>query len=283
MTDLSIKNIAPYPLKQARHSHPAQDVLRGASITVEKLIDRFASVPSMTALLGMVGEDLPVLFDLSDSKPGSILMVNDHLPSLRRLMMVMVQTIGAYTSSYDFQYVVISDFPEKWMEAVAAFDNNYAYCAGVVGGYENSAEDWILFLANKAEARINGKQKGAALVLFIDDISLIEKMDMQVRLNYEWLLKYGAQAQIWLVAGLDLQKDCNYQKYLEQFKTKIYGQVEDRMAQKLTPWVPDSIIKQLQPNSEFCHQNWFRVDPFLGTKIARINRRGNPNDRYALV
>ncbi|PKO17812.1 MAG: hypothetical protein CVU39_04835 [Chloroflexi bacterium HGW-Chloroflexi-10] len=228
---------------------------------LEDMLHRFQHAPDQTAFLGMVGEDFPVMFDLKDPRTQSILTVSDHLPSLRRLMLVMVQSIAAYTTPENFQYVVISDYPEKWMQTIEKFDSNYEYCAGVSGGYENSAEDWILYLASKTESRLNGRQNSASVILFVDDLNQLEKMDMQVRLNYDWMLRHSSKVNIWMVAGTDAQQVHQARQNVNRFRTRIFGQMDHKLAPSFKDIIPVSILETLEPNRNFSTKigsDWIR-------------------------
>jgi len=238
-----------YPAKQKRINFRSE--IEFPEFSIQHLLNTFKHIPDHTALLGVVEENIPVMFDLKDPKPGAIMMINDHLPSLRRLMLTMIQSLIPSNSPNDFQYIVISEFPDKWMKLISEFDPEYSYCAGVVGGYEDSAEDWIIYLAQRAEDRINGRGSGASVVLFVDDASQLEKLDIQVRLNYEWLLRVGSKVNIWLVTGFDLAKEGNNDKLIKNFKTRIYGQMDKKFHSKLKDIVPSFILENLKPNRNF--------------------------------
>lgn len=225
------------------------------------LLKKFQHLPDQTALLGVVDEEIPVMFDLRDPGPGSILIINDHLPSIRRLMLTMVRTLIAFNSPQDFQYVIISEYPDKWTKLISEFDPEYAFCSGIAGGFEDSAEDWILYLSQRVEDRINGRGQGPSVILFIDDVAQLEQFDLQVRLNYEWLVKQSSRTKIWMVAGMDLSKEKNVNKLLRQFKTRIFGQMDTVFYSKLEGLAPQSILESLQPNRNFASKigsQWIR-------------------------
>src|SRR5665648_691982 len=191
--------------------------------------------------MGVVDEEIPVMFDLRDPGTGSILIINDHLPSIRRLMLTMIRSLTVFNSPQDFQYVIISEYPHKWLKLISEFDPEYAFCSGIAGGFEDSTEDWILYLSQRVEDRINGRGQGPSVILFIDDVAQLEQFDLQVRLNYDWLVKHGARMKIWMVAGMDMTKGKNEYKLIKEFNTRIFGQMDPVFYSELEGFAPQSI------------------------------------------
>lgn len=224
----------------------------------DALLKQYPNIPEATAILGKTGS-LPILFDLDDPRPGSILLVNDHLPSIRKFQTVMMRSIIAFSHPTNFQFVIISHYPEKWMDLVKEFDPEFLYCAGISGEFENSAEDWILFLTKRAEERSTRKSNGPAVILFIDDYETIQNLDLHVRINLDWLIKKGSTSRIWTVVGLDINKNPEGVKKISQFRTKIFGQIQDKVVSQLQEFIPGGEIKKLNSDQNFVTKigsNW---------------------------
>lgn len=247
-------------LYQREISRKNQNQYEELAYSFDDLIHQHPNIPELTAILGKSG-GMPILFDLEDPRPGSILIVNDHLPSIRKLMTVMMTSLVTYSQPTSLQFVTISHFPEKWMETIQVFDPQYSYCAGVSGEYENSAENWIHYLAKKADDRLSGKNHGPAAILFIDDCELISHLDIQARLNYEWLLSNGASSRIWVVSGLDLRKNPDLLHPFDHHKTRIFGYVDRNLSATKSTLIPAGILEQLNPERNFVTKigsNWVR-------------------------
>jgi len=61
-------------------------------------------------------------------------------------------------------------------------------------------------------------------------------MDVDLRSNFEWLVRCGARQQIWPVASLDSRDFMANIHFTELFKTRIVGQVADlKIASRLMP------------------------------------------------
>ncbi len=232
----------------------------------EDFVLQHPNIPEATAILGKSG-NMPVLFDLEDPRPGSVLMVNAHLPSIRKLMTVIMKSLVIYSHPSSMQFIMISHYPEKWMETIQDFDPQYLYCAGVNGEYEDAAEDWIHYLSKKANDRISGRNSGPAAILFIDDYELINQMDVQARLNFEWLVEHGASSRIWVISGLDLRKNPDLQKPFEQFKTRIFGHIDRSSASKHSKWLPKEKCEGLNPERNFITKIGSKWIPFWAPKL----------------
>ena len=240
--------------------------LRGQKLSLEgysleDLLQRSVFLPEKTALLGLDTDKLPVTFDLRNERLGSLLILNDHLPTIRHLMHSMIRTLQQMNSPLEFQYIIVSDLPEKWMSIIHEYDPNYDFCAGVVGGDEDSAEDWIIYLAQKAEQRHQNNLECATIILFVDDLAIIESMDPQTKKNFEWLLKFGASVNIWVFAGLDFLKVDQPMHFIETFKSRIFGQMDPSFTPFLSELISETEISGLQARNNFIAKigtNWIR-------------------------
>lgn len=234
--------------------------LNEEKFTFEDLQTMVPFLPEATALLGKAGST-PVLFDLEDPRPGSIIIANDHLPGARKLMTIMMKSLVINSSSSNFQFITISHYPEKWIENIQKFDSQFLYCAGVAGDYEKSTEDWILFLAKKADDRMHGRNTGPAVIVFLDNADLLNQMDVRIRLNFEWLIKYGAQVKIWVISCIEINQNNVNILPLRTFQTKIYGHIDDQLSTKSMDLIPFEIVKNLKPERNFVtkiNSNWLR-------------------------
>jgi len=231
-----------------------------ADFSFDLMIKQHPNVPDGIAILGKAGK-MPILFDLSDPRPGSILVVNDHLPSIRKFFTVIMRSIIEFSHSSGVQFITISHYPDKWMDTIQGFDPQFVFSAGVSGENEKSAEDWIFYLAKKAEDRRSGKNNGPAAILFLDDWNLINNFDIKTKLNFEWLVKYGASARIWVISGLDVSKENEIHPNLNLFKTKIFGYIDQKRQVINQIDIPMEMIRDLAPERNFLTKigaNWIR-------------------------
>lgn len=218
---------------------------------MDEVLNKKLFLPAHSMFLGLAGIDQPILFDWKDPKPHSLLIIDDKTESIRRLMLTMIRSLTLTTKPEDIQYISISDNPDKWMELISEFDQNYEFCAGVVGSNEISAEDWIIYLAQKTEKRLEGKQWGATIILLVEDNSIIDNFDIQTRLNFEWLIKYGAKVNIWTISGLNIQNTKGSIPMSEIYRSKIFGRIDPMFFEKMKNIVPVSVLNELQSDQQF--------------------------------
>lgn len=208
-------------------------------------------LPMHSIFLGLAGADMPILFDWTDPKTHSIIIVEDDTTSIRQLMLSMIRSLAIKNSPEDIQYIMISDDPDQWMNSISRSDTNFEYCAGVVGSNEISAEDWIIYLAQKAEKRLQGKDWGASIILFVEDNAMIGNFDIQTKLNFEWLIKYGARVNIWIISGLNVRNEIDLLPKIELYRVKIFGNSDPKYRYRINNFVPASILDGLQPERHF--------------------------------
>jgi len=256
MTNLSYQST----ILERHLNHRVGNLTNTNEFSIDSLIKQFPNIPEATAILGKAGQ-MPILFDLDDSRPGSILIVNNHLPSIRKFQTGMMKSLISFSHPSGFQFVTLSHYPEKWIDLIQEFDPEFAYCAGVSGDFEKGTEDWIMYLTKKADERRNGRNTGPAVILFIDDFDFVQNLDMHVRINFSWLINNGASARIWIVSGLDLKKNPEDIEQINLFKTRIFGQLEPKIASKINKFVPMNEIEHLFPERNFVTKissNWVR-------------------------
>jgi len=208
-------------------------------------------LPVHSIFLGLAGADMPILFDWTDPKTHSIIIVEDDTTSIRQLMLSMIRSLAIMNSPEDIQYIMISDDPDQWMNSISQSDNNFEYCAGVVGSNEISAEDWIIYLAQKAEKRLQGNDWGASIILFVEDNAMIGNFDIQTKLNFEWLIKYGARVNIWIISGLNIRNEIDLLAKIELYRVKIFGNCDSKYRYRINNFVPGSILDGLQSERHF--------------------------------
>lgn len=228
------------------HNHPAISEYSLDDLTMNSIY-----MPMHSIFLGLAGADMPILFDWTDTKTHSILIVDDDTTSIRQLMLSMIRSLAIKNAPEDIQYIMISDDPDQWMNRISQSDTNFDFCAGVVGSNEISAEDWIIYLAQKTEKRLKGKDWGASIILFVDDNAIIGNFDIQTKLNFEWLIKYGARVNIWIISGLNIRNDIDLLPKIDLYRVKIFGNSDPKYREPIKNFVPPSILDSLQPDRHF--------------------------------
>lgn len=236
------------------------------TITLDELTMTTRNIPLGTGLLG-IAANKPVLFDLFDPAAGSILVVSQHLPVVRKLFTVLMHSLIDHACPSFFQFVVISGYPQKWIDILQKFDPHFKYCAGVIGDCESEVDDWICFLAEKAQERQSGRNPGPAAILFVDDLALILKLNPRAQAQFEWLRKNGSQSRLWVFAGLDFHKDPDLVSEINLFKTRIFSSFPESFKTRLNGNFPDDLIGMPGEERKFITRIGHEWVPFWAPKL----------------
>lgn len=229
-----------------RQPRPAAPRSARQGLTIEQMMAQLPHYPTETALLGMCDDGLPVLFDLTDPRPGPILLTGDSGSGKTTLMQGLLRSLIAANSHFEVKYALIPSKPEEW----AAYENTTKHCFAFHPHYETEAGDTILRLAEIAEQRRVGKEMGAAIVLLIDDLRYMARADFDVRLNFEWLLKCGPELGVWPVVSLPAVAAREMSRMVSYFRTRLIGQMSAENSSRITLYDGCS-PETLRPGKEF--------------------------------
>lgn len=194
---------------------------------VQSVFERFANLPRQSALLGTSDDGLPVLLDLEEPAPGSILVMGDEREAQIALLQTIIASAALRNTIRSLQIVIISHQPEFWSNWTSA--NGFSrHCLAILSATEENTTDWILQLADWTEQRRLGQRSGPAVLLLMDTLSFLQKITYDIRLNFDWMVKEGPPAKIWPVAAIsfDLVESLG-PRMLRAFNSQVIGFVRD--------------------------------------------------------
>src|SRR5688500_6169823 len=110
-------------------------------------------LPRQSLFLGVASDGLPVLLNLHDPHPGSMLVAGDAGSGKTAFLQTIVHAVAQTHSSDDVQLGVITAHPEEW-ESVEATSHS----VGIFHTQENSAQDFMSSLATWAHANKQARQ-----------------------------------------------------------------------------------------------------------------------------
>jgi hypothetical protein len=231
------------------------------------VLERLANLPAQTAILGVCDDRLPVLLDLSDPAPGAILVASDDDTLRLRLLRTLLQTAAALNSPRSVQFLVLSSAPEVWRAWLDHLDIA-RHCLGVDGLLEGSADRWLLKLSNWADQRRTGSN-GPAVILVVDDLAAVPKMEYDARVNFDWLVKEGPAVRIWPVSALAVEDAPELVRWVRLFKTRILGPAADPALYRQLASVDEQEGAALVDETQFAvriNENWlkFRIPVLQG-------------------
>lgn len=218
--------------------HPTQDwklnrrVTEDSSIQVEPytlsdILRRLPPLPKRTGLLGASANGLPLLFNLTDPQPASLLVMADRFAGKTALLKTLVNSLARQNKPEDVRFAVITAKPEEWAQEEARYSQHFMK---IISNIDNAAVDLIYQLGDLVEGRQNGGHVGTSYVLLFDGLDVLPHMDFDLRANFEWLVRYGARQQVWTAATLDPASMLEQRYYADLFRTRITGAVSDPQA-----------------------------------------------------
>jgi hypothetical protein len=220
---------------------PPQSSPAPALPDLSSVLTRIAPLPSEALFLGMAIDGLPVLLNLFDSVPGPILIAGDSSSGKTRLLQTVARAAEILHPSDSVQYGVVTTKPDEW-EKLYGSENN----AGI---YKTSDENTAELLQSLVTWAHNNKGEGQSILLLIDDLEAVTNLDEQAQQNLRWLLLRGPSRRVWTFATLNAQQAEKQKEWLEFFRTRLFGCVED--AEHALLLTGSSLLNHLSKGDEF--------------------------------
>ncbi len=261
IVDSRKKSIFPLARPNAKFNQQTVELDRTHNQEIRSFSELFQLVPGApkhTAILGQTTDGLPLLFNLTDPRPGSLLVTADRFSNKTTLLKIIATSLARLNRAEEVRFAVITAKSEEWADLESRFP---AYFMNIVNSNSVEAEDLIYHLCDLVEARQNGMRAGTAYVLLFDGMEALANMDIDLKANFEWLVRCGASQRIWPVAAIDSNKILANNRYVELFRTRIVGSVNDpQLAARLLPprFHNNSIEENPRTFTVRIHQHWLQ-------------------------
>lgn len=221
------------PFQESNENKPAtkledripetQPVPISPRLSLKEVLARNQSLPPQSVVLGVCEDGLPIALDLNDPAPGSLLVLGDRREDQIALLQMAVASLGLRNSPRAIQFAIFSHQPENWL----AWVNQHGFarhCISIENSQENTLRDRVIQLADWTEQRLIGQRSGPPVLLVIDTLTFLPRLEYDVRLNFDWLVKEGPPARIWTIAAIstDLATSLG-SRMLRSFQSRIFG------------------------------------------------------------
>lgn len=194
---------------------------------LSQVLADYLPLPREALFLGVAADQLPVLVNVLNPDPGPILIAGDEGSMKTNLLQVIARGVDNTSNPKDIQYGVITAHPEEW-DGLGGTQN----CVGIFSAYKNDAQDLLTSLASWAHSNRGNKQ---TMVLLVDDLTTISKMDFDARQNMRWLLLRGPARHVWPIVTVNPKRLMEVHPWLDFFHTRLFGRMEKSSeAQQLT-------------------------------------------------
>jgi len=203
---------------------PEIDATRRSQLTpalppLSEVLTELGPMPTEAMFLGVASDGLPVLLNLHDPVPGPILIVADAGTGKTDLLQTIALAAGMMHQPEQVQFGAMTSHPEEWSELDQSPNN-----VGTFPVYHRSAEDFILSLASWAHGNKSSRQ---SVLLLIDDLETVAKLDFDAQQNLRWLLLRGPARRVWPIVTLNPNRMDNVYNWLEAFHTRVYGPIQN--------------------------------------------------------
>jgi len=207
-------------LKPEIDSHSARQVQPRPTLpSLSDVLTGYSPMPPAALFLGVASDELPVLLNLHDPVPGPILIAADPGAGKTALLQTIALAVGQMHQPEDLQFGALTSHPDEWSR-VENTPNN----VGIFPLYDQSAEDFILSLASWAH---DNKTSEQSVLLLLDDLEAASNLDFDARQNLRWLLLRGPARRVWPIITLNPHRMENIMPWLDAFRTRIFGTIQD--------------------------------------------------------
>jgi len=237
-------NFSDLPLSQAPNEEPIP-----WSSSLDVILENYGPFPDGSAILGVCEDGLPLVLDLTNPAPGSILISSDAGSGKTHLLSALITSACLINPPNKLSFSVISVYPDEYQPLATN-----AHLQELYGVEEPSATQLITRLAELAETRRRGGSLDPMLILAIDDLAgFLDLIDGQDFTNLHYLIKHGPRARIWLVAALPTAQIRRIDpRMLAAFRTLIMGSITSHDLASYLLNNDGAKIPELVRSGQFC-------------------------------
>jgi hypothetical protein len=176
------------------------------------------------------------------------------------LLRSVVASAAMRNSPRALQFVILSTQPEGWLKWISerGFDR---HSLDVAPANEENAREWILRMADWTEDRRTGRRSGPPVLFILDTLSFLSRLELDARLNFDWLSKEGPIAAIWPIAAISTELAASLGSRLAPFGTKVLGYTDDPSLYIRVANVDPTETAEFRKRGEFAvrvGENWLR-------------------------
>jgi hypothetical protein len=242
------QKLLPVAESRSRSAKQSQRLMNAKKsvTTVGDLLAGLKPVPARSLLLGKCRDNLPFLIEFGDPQMGALLIGCEAGWGKTHQVQVMVDSAIRTHSPRKLQIAILTLNPWEW-GGVFEDQADQKYLYGIHAWYDNRAESLIENLVELAEARRNGQRLGVEVLFILDDLPAVENLSHEAQVNLRWLLEYGSQSGVWLVATIVARQAGRLRFWVDTFRTRIIGRVPRQDDAETLILRKDSGAGDLQP------------------------------------
>lgn len=216
-------DIPPGQIFQGVKTKRLQKVLDEGPPTVGSLLSAIKPPTALTTLLGQSRDGKPFLLEFVEEALGAILISGNRESGKTHHLQVLFESAMRLNCASNLQIGVLTFKPFEWQTTSAKKRfQEYSHC--IFAWYDPYAEDYIQTLFDLAQVRRKEEsQSEPDVLLILDDLHFIEGLNLEAQFNLHWLMEYGSQFGVWIVAAINDSASDLYRYWVDCFRTRIYG------------------------------------------------------------
>lgn len=262
-----------WSLRQKKNIKTHSKLAHQENVTVGSLLRSCKPTPANSVLLGKCQDGLPLLLELGDPQMGAVLISGDGGCGKTHHLQVIVQSAVRMAQAGNMQIAVLTANLGEWA-GVLEDEEIKRYMRGIYAWYDPRVAGLIANLTDLAEARRQGERQGSAIIFVMDDLNFAEGLGCEAQFNFRWLISYGSQSNIWLVAGIHASYASSFQYWLEPFRTRVVGRTKNQEDAAL-------MASGYNPGSEVLEPGTFSVQTGESRLTYQLPLLGDPLQRKA--
>jgi len=247
--DLMIDTLTELAEKgQAHHTAPIADLPTLISVLADA-----SPLPREALFLGLAEDGLPVLLNLYDPIPGPILICGDQASGKTALLQMIARGVELLHNPTDVQFGVITQHLDEWKK-YQGNENTF----GIYVTQEDTTQKLLQSLVTWAH---NNKDDGQTILLLIDDLELLTKLDSQTQQNLRWLLLRGPSHRIWPIVTMNTSRVQHMEEWIAFFRTRLFGHIHEAHDAQVATSRSNGLLDQLITGSQFTmleENNWLK-------------------------
>lgn len=211
--------------------------------TLDQVLAEVGPLPREALFLGVASDGLPVLLNLHDPAPGPLLVTGEAGSGKTGFLKSIARALARTHKPADLQYGVLTDHPEEWEDVEPA-----PHRAGVFQITHSSAQDFMLSLASWAHANKNSKQ---SVLLLVDDLEALARLDFDALQNFRWLLGRGPARRVWPIITMNAERYGQVLAWIPIFRTRIFGRIRNQRVGEVLSSDKASALERLEAPIQF--------------------------------
>lgn len=239
--------------QEGASTEPVQTQPVPAAPTLDAVLARIGPLPRQALFLGVATDGLPVLLNLHDPLPGPMLVIGETGTGKTAFLQSIASGLARTHAESEVQFGVVTDRVQEWKGM-----RKTSHQVGIFDVQHKSAQDFILSLASWAHSNRNPQQ---SVLLLVDDLEAIARMDREVLQNFRWLLLRGPSRRVWPLITLNADRYGQVLAWIEIFRTRVFGRVTSRRAAEALGGDRSSALDQLEAKVQFSlreNDGWLR-------------------------